>query len=264
MNPLELYKKLPRKNCGKCSVKTCMPFALSVIRGELALSECPYLSGQEIAAIQDSFTVFDWRHELVLKLREEICCIDFAQVAPGIGAEMKDGSMRIKCLGREFMISPTGDITTHGPLTPWIQILLLHYIRTAGNADLTGRWVSFSELRGGMVKSTSFLRDCEQPLTDLFEKDAEKAASVLIAMGAEQRADMSTENAWHLSLLPRLPVIILYWPGEKNNDEEFPAKVKIIFDSSADKFLDVESLIFLVEGLVKNMERHIGQFPTSR
>jgi len=31
--------------------------------------------------------------------------------------------------------------------------------------------------------------------------------------------------------------------------------VKILFDQTADKFLDVESLMFLLEGLVKNIER---------
>jgi len=33
-----------------------------------------------------------------------------------------------------------------------------------------------------------------------------------------------------------------------------PSKVKILFDSTADRFLDAESLIFLLEGLVKNVE----------
>jgi len=31
--------------------------------------------------------------------------------------------------------------------------------------------------------------------------------------------------------------------------------VQILFDQTADKFLDVESLMFLLEGLVKNIER---------
>jgi hypothetical protein len=44
--------------------------------------------------------------------------------------------------------------------------------------------------------------------------------------------------------------VILYWPEE----DEFPSKVKILFDRTADKFLDVESIIFLVEGFAKNIE----------
>ena len=45
-------------------------------------------------------------------------------------------------------------------------------------------------------------------------------------------------------------MLLLYWP----HDEEFPSKLKILFDATADRFLDVESLTFLIEGLVKNIE----------
>jgi hypothetical protein len=44
--------------------------------------------------------------------------------------------------------------------------------------------------------------------------------------------------------------MILYWPA----DIEFASKVTVLFDSTADKFLDVESIMFLVEGLVYNIE----------
>jgi hypothetical protein len=135
-------------------------------------------------------------------------------------------------------------------MTPWIKILLLHYIRTAGKGGLTGKHVSYSELRGGMVKASSFQRECEEPLTGLFEKDFEKTARLLSRMGTKKQEGFPTEHAWQLFLLPRLPVTILYWPEE----EEFPPRVKILFDSSADRYLDAESLIFLVEGLVKNIE----------
>ncbi|WP_333654426.1 DUF3786 domain-containing protein [Dissulfurispira sp.] len=254
MNPIDLYKKLPKKNCGKCRQKTCMPFALSVIKGETELSECPLLTNEEIEALRGSVTKSDWREELILSLKEEAKNINFKDIANGIGAELKkDNSIAIKCMGREFSISPDGDITTHGHITPWIKILLLHYIRTAGKGELSGKWVSYSELRGGMVKASSFLRDCEEPLKELLERDFAQTEKILIRLGAEKREGFPTENAWHLYLLPKLPVMILYWPQE----EEFESKAKVIFDSTADRFLDAESIIFLVEGLVKNIEANL-------
>ena len=45
-------------------------------------------------------------------------------------------------------------------------------------------------------------------------------------------------------------MLLLHWP----HDDEFPSKAKILFDATADRFLDVESLTFLIEGLVKNIE----------
>ena len=250
MNPLELYKKLPKKNCGKCRQKTCMPFALAIIKGDADLSDCPDLTGDEIEALKGSVTASDWREELILKLREEVKAIKFDDIAEGLGVELKDNMLVLQCMGREFSISPDGEITTSGHITPWIKILILHYIRTSGKEKLTGKWVSYSELKAGMVKASSFERDAEIPLRELFDKDLQKVDSVLKRLGAERREDFPTKSAWHLSLLPKVPVMILYWPEE----DEFPAKVKILFDSTADKFLDAESLIFLLEGLVKNVE----------
>ena len=249
MNPLELYKKLPKKNCGKCSLKTCMPFALAVVKGDADLAECPLLTEAEREELRGSLVLSDWREELILKLREEIKGIRFSEVAEGIGAAADDDMLLLQCFGREFRISPEGDITTQGRMTPWIKILILHYIRTSGKGPLVGRHVSFSELRGGMVKASSFERECEEPLRGLFESDYEKTAQVLGRMGKLLDKGFPTAHAWELFLLPKVPLLILYWP----RDEEFPAKVKMLFDASADRFLDVESLIFLVEGLVKNI-----------
>ncbi len=250
MNALELYKKLPRKNCGKCRLHTCMPFALSVLSGDAELSECPLLTAEERESLKSSFTRSDWREDLISKLREEVRQRDLPEIAEGIGAEVRSDTLILKCFGREFSISPKGDIRTQGRMSPWVKILLLHYIRTAGKGDLTGSWTSYSELKGGMIKMSSFQRDCEEPLRELFDSDFDKASVILSRMGAKKQNGFPTPAAWKVYLLPKMPVLILYWPGE----EEFASKVKILFDSRADRFLDAESIIFLVEGLVRNME----------
>ena len=38
---LDIYRRLPQTNCGRCGVATCMAFAAKVFRGESSLSECP-------------------------------------------------------------------------------------------------------------------------------------------------------------------------------------------------------------------------------
>jgi len=251
MNAIELYKKLPKKNCGKCSQKACMPFALSVIKGDANLSDCPLLTEDEIRAFESSITRSDWQEELIQSLRVKIKDIDLSAVSHDLGGDYRDGALFMYCLGRKFEIVPGGEIRSQGPITPWIKILLLHYLNTHGKAELSGKWVSFGELRSGMVKASSFLREAEDPIRDLLESDIRRTSEALKKLGAEQSNDFPTPHAWMLFLLPKVPVMILYWPGE----DEFPAKVKILFDQTADKFLDVESLMFLLEGLVHNIER---------
>lgn len=230
-----------------------MPFALSVISGQAELSDCPLLTAEEIAVLKTSIVRTDWREDLILKLQQEIKDIDFARAAPGLGAEMRGDALVLNCMGREFVLSPDGQLSTQGRMTPWMKILLLHYVRTSGSGPLSGRWTSYAELKGGMVKSSSFLRDCEEPLRELFDKDSAAVAAALTRLGATLQGGFPTQDAWQLFLLPKVPVTILYWPAE----EEFPSKVKILFDATADRFLDAESLIFLVEGLVRNVEMTI-------
>ena len=180
MNAIELYKKLPKKNCGQCRQKKCMPFALSLIKGEAELSECPYLTEDEVNELKKTIVHSDWREDLILRLREDIRDIDFSDVASHIGAELKGNALMLKCMGREFKIDPGGEVTTKGFITPWIKILLLHYIKTGGRADLSGKWVSFSELKSGMVKASSFTRDCEEPLREMLDKDLQKMDSIAV------------------------------------------------------------------------------------
>jgi len=40
VNVLEIYKLLPKTNCGMCGEKTCMAFALKLTTGSKELSEC--------------------------------------------------------------------------------------------------------------------------------------------------------------------------------------------------------------------------------
>ena len=253
MNAIELYKKLPMQNCGKCRQKTCMPFAFALLRGEVELAECPDLTESEIALLKSSIRTSDWREELISKLQKEVAAIRFQEMAAGLGAEMKDETLVIRALGREFAMKPEGEISTQGHITPWIKILLLHYVRIHGQAPLSGKWVSYAELRSGMVKALSFLRECEEPLRDLLDREFGAVSGILQKLGAEKRGGFAANNAWHLFLLPKVPVLILYWPQE----DEFASKVSILFDSTADRFLDVESLMFLGEGLIDNIETYL-------
>ena len=41
---IEIYKKLPKTNCGKCGVPTCLAFAMNLAAGKAELSSCPDVS----------------------------------------------------------------------------------------------------------------------------------------------------------------------------------------------------------------------------
>lgn len=41
---LEIYKQLPKKNCGECGPPTCLAFAMNLASGKANLDACPYVS----------------------------------------------------------------------------------------------------------------------------------------------------------------------------------------------------------------------------
>ncbi len=119
-------------------------------------------------------------------------------------------------------------------------------MKTRGKGCLSGKWVDFSELKGGFVKVSTFQRECEEPLRRLFDESPEGVARVLARLGAAQVEGYSADLSWTLDLLPRVRALILYRRG----DDEFPSSIKVLFDRMTTEFIDVESLVFLSEGLV--------------
>jgi acetyl-CoA decarbonylase/synthase complex subunit gamma len=41
---LEIFKQLPKKNCGECGVPTCLAFAMALAAGKASLDTCPYVT----------------------------------------------------------------------------------------------------------------------------------------------------------------------------------------------------------------------------
>ncbi len=254
MNPIELYKELPKTNCGECGQKTCMAFAVAVSKGNEEVETCPYIDRSKVASLSKSVQKVDIREKIYENLRREIQKINLGEVAEGIGAEPVHGGVKISSLGNVFLISNDGEITSEGKVSMWAKIIMLVYIKTGGKGDLSNKWVSFEELKGGVVKIEALRKECEMPLTEIFENTFDTVMNKLKELGAIEVEGMASDHAWSLFLMPKIPVLLLCW----RPDDEFPARVKLLFDSTADRFLDVESLVFLCEGLVNVLEETMG------
>lgn len=51
---LEIYKQLPKKNCGECGPSTCLAFAMSIAVGKANLDACPYVSDVARATLESA------------------------------------------------------------------------------------------------------------------------------------------------------------------------------------------------------------------
>ncbi len=51
---IEIFKHLPKKNCGKCNFPTCLAFAMQLANQKVKLSDCPFVSEEAKAKLEAS------------------------------------------------------------------------------------------------------------------------------------------------------------------------------------------------------------------
>src|SRR3990172_9256171 len=51
LTALDIYKVLPKTNCGECGVPTCLAFAMQLATKKAAIDDCPYATDDARAAL---------------------------------------------------------------------------------------------------------------------------------------------------------------------------------------------------------------------
>lgn len=117
-----------------------------------------------------------------------------------------------------------------------IQILILHYLAGAGNAQLSNRLATFSEFEGGSIYYPAFKARAIDAIVRTFGNNPQ----VLRHIGAVLRAEpvSAGDVGFKLYLFPKMPVVVVFWAG----DEEVPASANILFDANVGKMLPTEDL----------------------
>lgn len=261
---LELLKALPRTNCGECGQVTCMAFATQVIKEGADLSQCPHLppAAQELAgAIRNQQEKGEGRRRESLAISLEvmhakIAPLNFRDLAEGLGAIYgeEDGRpyLAFSYFSQALMVFP--DEVRYPPGTapnPWDAILIYNYIASCGQARPTGTWITYQSLPNSVSKAKTLAR-LEQELSQHFAGHLEQLRRQAAALGAERA--QASENADFQGIfqpLPRVPVLLLFWDADP--EEDFQAQAHFLFDATISDFLDLESLLFLVEQLIDRL-----------
>lgn len=255
-SPLELYAFLPKTNCGHCGVPSCMAFAAQILQGLKAISICPYLS-KELAdrlsnRIMRRRTLDDGYDEVIRGLQNEVRLLDFTQVAPRIGAYLRDDKLAVNCLGKDFFISPAGEMTSSCHVNHWLYVPLLHYIIECEGVTPLNDWIPFNELPGAGQWSQYFTHRCEEPLRLLTDAHQELILEIFHLFGAQS---LPTTGGADYSLmimpLPKVPFLLHYWQP----DDGFSSELNILLDRSAGKNSNAHSINLLARGIVEMLRQ---------
>jgi len=271
-NAVDLLKHLERSNCRECGVPTCMAFAAAVLRGERQFRDCPRLTPEGLAALEAQFgpDVDEPRsaptpseaygQEVMDALMARMSGVDLAEAAARLGGEVRDANLAIHCLGRIFEVDGAGRLFSQCHVNPWVHAPLLYYVLDSAGAEPKGEWVLFRELRHTKDWVLFFGHRCEGEMQHIADADPHLFVALLQIFGGKPPVDPDrgtfAPDALVIRPLPRLPILISYWPAEG----AFGSKLTILFDRTAEENLPAESIYRLTGGLVemlrKTLQRH--------
>lgn len=267
MQPLEFLKFTPRTNCGECGYPACLAFAAAVTKGGEQPAKCPYV---DVAELGDEFAATDHGQDgmegvdklldekdvaLVAYLKEKISGIDFSQAAEKIGCTWSGAEkdcLLLQYLGREVeLCHNVVTISNQDVEDPRDQILLYNYVDFGGGDAPELEWVGMESLPNSISKVRTLRVYCEERLASFFTGKTELMKTHAPSLGAllDENPEQSCSAAFFLSVLPRLPMYVLFWDEEK--EDNFPAKVKVLFDEKVMDYLDIESLVFACERMAE-------------
>jgi hypothetical protein len=119
------------------------------------------------------------------------------------------------------------------------RVLLLHYLIRSDGSPLTGKWVGYKDIAGGLLYAGVFARRVTEPLVRKFGNSAKWFGEIGKRFGGEPR-DVGNAS-FILHAFPFIPLQYVLWEG----DEEFPPSVQLLFDASVGHYLSLEDIVVL-------------------
>jgi len=120
-----------------------------------------------------------------------------------------------------------------------MRVLLLHYLIRADGSPLTGRWVGYKDIPGGLLYAGVFARRVTDRLVKRFGSAAKEFQEAGSTLGGEP--DGVGDASFTLRVLPSVPLQYVLW----EEDEEFPASLQLLFDASVAHYLSLEDMVVL-------------------
>ena len=253
--PLNVYKILPQTNCRKCLLPSCLAFAAAIVAGSKKLEDCPELDQATKASFaaryQNPRTREVNQAEFIDKLQKKMAGLDLAAVAPLIGATVKGDTIIINSLGKDFVLDRQGNMTSECHIIPWVLAPLLSYITHKSHAEISGNWISFREIKGGIEWQGLFTSRCEEPLRKLADDNPDLLTD-LIALFMGKTIDWyEADIALILYPLPKIPILVCYQAPEA----DLQSKLTIFFDACCSTNLHIKSIFTLCSGLVQMFDK---------
>ncbi len=188
------------------------------------------------------------------KAWQRLCGLPSQEICKGTGAyfDQKRGAYIIRCFGMDFMVNPcellikavedseNSRLFTE-KLRDLFRIAILWYMSNAKDIPCSGRLLRPVDLKGGHRFSTGTHLLPLEAIALKYGADKEGFVERAMLFGAQEIVGYGDAYV-RLYPLPRVPVDMILWL----KDEEFPAKIDLLFDSTCELQLALSDVLWAV------------------
>ncbi len=255
-NAMEIFQVLDKSNCRDCMEKTCLAFAGAVYTGRRKIEECPKLDRETIERFSEApardAVIEQNRDDYLNDLKERAARTDLAPVADRLGGRYANGRLTLKVLGKDFSVDQSGHLSADIHVNPWVAIPFLDYVLAAKGLPVSGRWISFRELKDGQERYPLFQKRCEAAMKQVADHYPDLFDDMVHIFGGRQVPEaFASDISVVLYPLPKFPIMICYWQPE----DGLASSLNVFFDATAAGNLEIGSIFSLGAGLALMFER---------
>jgi hypothetical protein len=250
---VEIYKLLPKTNCGKCGTASCFGYAAKLATNQASPDDCPELTVEAREVLRKARaerpdspgTVFEQTLEV---MKGKIKAVDFEKAARLFGADYIDpDTLELSFLNQRFRITKenVADAAGREP-EPWISILLYNHLCMPDPPAPSGEWITFSTVPASHAKDKAWVGHVEEVIAKHFEGNVKALKEACVKFGGTpSEVKGSHDAAYEFCFFPHYPVLLLFYDAVA--EENFPAQCKLLLDKTAPRYLDIESIVVLGE-----------------
>lgn len=185
----------------------------------------------------------------------EIGQIDFLGKAEALGVEREGDVLLIPLYDTLYRLSGSGIEGPDGKeLTPAVQVMICKYVLTCPS-DLPGlseTLMTYREFKDSGPLVSNFTTNTNKTLESTFSGNVTGLKEKAMRIGGVEQPSDTYDLSLTFNAFPRIPVILNF----NDKDDLFPAVCSVLYQASAELFLDMECLAMtgtlLTGKLIKN------------
>lgn len=188
--------------------------------------------------MKEKAAVFEETYRKYLK---QVADLDHGVLVEKLGVQIVDNEIEVLFFNKKYRVSTEGitDFSGKKPLLK-VSVALCRYLIMVPEKEPEGKeWCSFRDFKDAGPLTVFFTNEVEQLIAGNFSGSVRELENACKELGGYTSGmDLSYDFSMEFFSLPKLPLLLLF----NDADDEFPAHCSVLFQKSADKYLDAESL----------------------